>query len=87
VADKCEQSAISKCIRLNAHLDHSLLSHAVPETHVADLRRVIDKIQFVMGRECPVRFHAVDNIPTNASGKYPYVVNRRNGSPQESELR
>jgi phenylacetate-coenzyme A ligase PaaK-like adenylate-forming protein len=35
------------------------------------------KILLVMGRNCLVRFNAVDDIPLSASGKYPYIVSRR----------
>jgi phenylacetate-CoA ligase len=62
--------------------DGSITINVVPEpgatldTHAADLQQVIDKIQFVMGRDCPVRFVCVEEIPFDASGKYPYVICR-----------
>jgi hypothetical protein len=54
--------------------------------HSSDVRFLIEKIQVVMGQDCQVRFQKVDDISTNASGKYPYVVNRRSGRPPESAL-
>ena len=44
--------------------------------HQTDLDSIVEKIQFVMGKECPVRFCVMDDIPTNESGKYPYAVCR-----------
>jgi len=70
--------------------DGSITINVVPETatslidHSSDVQFLTDKIQVVMGQDCPVRFQEVDDIPTNASGKYPYVVNRRSGRQPES---
>jgi phenylacetate-CoA ligase len=70
--------------------DGSISINVVPETatslidHSSDVQFLTDKIQVVMGQDCPVRFQEVDDIPTNASGKYPYVVNRRSGRQPES---
>jgi phenylacetate-CoA ligase len=47
------------------------------EAHAADIRQVTDKMQVVMGRECPVRFVRVEEIALDPSGKYPYVISRR----------
>jgi phenylacetate-CoA ligase len=44
--------------------------------HQRDLDSIIEKVQFVMGKDCPVRFCTVDDIPTNESGKYPYAISR-----------
>jgi phenylacetate-CoA ligase len=63
--------------------DGSITINVVPEpgatleAHAADLQQVTDKIQFVMGRDCPVRFVRVEEIPFDTSGKYPYVICRR----------
>jgi phenylacetate-CoA ligase len=73
--------------------DGSITINVVPETvnslidHSSDLQFLTDKIQSVMGQDCQVRFQAVDDIPTNASGKFPYAVNRRSSRPSESALR
>jgi phenylacetate-coenzyme A ligase PaaK-like adenylate-forming protein len=68
--------------------DASITINVVPETptslndHSSELQFLTEKIQVVMGQDCEVRFHAVADIPTTASGKYPYVISRRNaGSP------
>jgi phenylacetate-CoA ligase len=49
----------------------------VLEEHRTDLDLITDKIQFVMGKDCSVRFCPVPDIPTAASGKYPYVICRK----------
>jgi phenylacetate-CoA ligase len=73
--------------------DGSLMINVVLENgmslaaHSGDLQYVKEKLQVVMGRDCEVRFRAVDDIPTNASGKYPYVINRRSGRLPESAAR
>jgi phenylacetate-CoA ligase len=62
--------------------DGSVTINVVPESsttleaHAADLQHLTDKIQVVMGQDCPVRFVRVEDIPLNASGKYPYVISR-----------
>jgi len=68
--------------------DASITVNVVPETptslsdHASDLQFLREKIQVVMGKDCAVRFQAVADIPTTASGKYPYAVNRRDaGAP------
>ncbi|MGO9633204.1 MAG: phenylacetate--CoA ligase family protein [Steroidobacteraceae bacterium] len=63
--------------------DGSITINVVPETatslkeHVNDVQLLTEKIQVVMGQDCPVRFVEVDDIPLNPSGKYPYVICRR----------
>jgi phenylacetate-CoA ligase len=72
--------------------DGSVTINVVPETtaslsdHSNDLQLLTEKIQVVMGQDCPVRFQSVVDIPTNASGKYPYVLNRRNSKPSYPAL-
>jgi phenylacetate-CoA ligase len=67
--------------------DASITINVVPETptslndHSSDVRFLTKKIQVVMGQDCEVRFHAVADIPTTASGKYPYTISRRNAGP------
>jgi len=63
--------------------DRSITINVVPETatslndHANDVRILTEKIQVVMGQDCPVRFVEVDDIPLSPSGKYPYVICRR----------
>jgi hypothetical protein len=65
----------------------------VPETstslidHSSDVQSLTEKIQVVMGQNCRVRFQKVDDIPTNASGKYPYVISRRSVRQLDSAAR
>ena len=72
--------------------DGSVTINVVPETttslsdHSNELQFLTEKIQVVMGQDCPVRFQSVVDIPTNASGKYPYVINRRNSESSDSTL-
>ena len=66
--------------------DASITVNVVPETptslsdHSSDLQFLTEKIQVVMGKDCEVRFQAVSDIPTTASGKYPYAINRRDAA-------
>ena len=62
--------------------DGSLTINLVPEAgytletvglDFADIKR---KIRLVMGEDCPIDFHVVDDIPLAASGKFPYIVRR-----------
>ena len=46
------------------------------EAHAADLQHLTEKMQVVMGQDCPIRFVPVEDIKLNASGKYPYVISR-----------
>ena len=74
--------------------DGSITINVVPEAgvvlaeHKTDLDAITDKIQFVMGKDCSVGFVAVSDIPSAASGKYPYVICRKHprtsGSPNIS---
>jgi phenylacetate-CoA ligase len=43
----------------------------------SNLDVVVGKILLVMGSDCAVRINIVEDIPLAASGKYPYIVNRR----------
>jgi phenylacetate-CoA ligase len=54
-----------------------LESGATPEAMRVNFEEIKSKILLVMGSECPVRFVLVDHIALSASGKFPYVVNRR----------
>ena len=65
-------------------IDVVLENGASLAAHSGDLQYVKEKLQVVMGQDCEVRFRVVDGIPTNAAGKYPYVVNRRSGKSTES---
>jgi len=62
--------------------DASITINVVPEPgvrladHQGDLDSLVDKIQFVMGKDCPVRFCTVEDIPTSDGGKYPYAISR-----------
>jgi phenylacetate-CoA ligase len=67
--------------------DGSITINVVPEPgtilaeHGSDLQLITDKIQFVMGKDCSVRFCAVPDIPSAVSGKYPYVICRKASPP------
>ncbi len=45
-----------------------------PEAARANIDEVRSKILLVMGRDCPVHFEFVDDIPLSPSGKHTYVV-------------
>jgi phenylacetate-coenzyme A ligase PaaK-like adenylate-forming protein len=70
--------------------DGSITINVVPEPgvsltqHRADLDFITDRIQFVMGKDCPVRFCTVADIPSGDSGKYPYAICRK---PRQSANR
>ena len=63
--------------------DGSITVNVVPEPgvflseHQADLNFIVDKIQFVMGKDCPVRFCTVHDIPGTDAGKYLYSICRK----------
>jgi phenylacetate-CoA ligase len=73
--------------------DASITINVVPETptsldeHSRDVQFLTKKIQVVMGQDCEVRFCTVADIPTTASGKYPYAISRRDAGPAELRVR
>jgi acyl-CoA synthetase (AMP-forming)/AMP-acid ligase II len=44
------------------------------QPHLESIREAISR---VMGPDCPVRFVFPDDIPLSASGKFPYIVQRK----------
>lgn len=62
--------------------DGSLTINLVPESGYTletvglDLEEIRRKIRRVMGDDCRIEFHVVDDIPLAPSGKFPYIVRR-----------
>ena len=63
--------------------DGSLTINLVPESGYTletvglDLEEIRRKIRRVMGDDCRIEFHVVDDIPLAPSGKFPYIVRRQ----------